>query len=402
MSKLEYNQKQELQFDGVRLLDLVHPESHPEESPLYVYSAQGLQTRLDFFKSVLSKSLKQSYSIHYAIKANAHIGILNLFREQGLGIDVVSGGEMKNALDVGFRPEQVIFSGAGKTKDEIRQGLQAGIRQFNVESPSELKRISDLAKEQKKMAVVVLRINPGVDPKTHPYIATGFKENKFGIDESSLPECLTEIRNRPELQLRGLSSHIGSQLLDLSVMTEAFGKMRKIFEELRAQGFALESLDVGGGLGLDYRQSEDRDSAVIESYGRVLSESLKGLEAHIQFEPGRVLVARAGVLLTQIQYIKKTPHRNFVICNSGMHHLIRPALYQAFHRIFPLIQRSGENLTADVVGPVCESSDFFGKDRSFQGLQEGDWLCVAEAGAYGASMASLYNAFPLPKEILLK
>ncbi len=397
MSKLEYNQNQELELDGVRLISLVKDE----QEPTFVYSRKGFIDRLGYFQNTVAKSLSQRFSIHYAVKANAHPELLSLFKMQGIGADVVSGGEMKKALDCGFSPIQIIFSGAGKTKEEIRQALNTGIRQLNVESPSELKRIAEIANTLNKKANVVLRVNPGVDAKTHPYISTGFRENKFGIDETLIPECLDIIRSNPSVQFLGISSHIGSQITELSVLGEAMVKMRKLFENLRSQGFALTNFDIGGGVGIDYQGPASSDLQTLDTYGQVIKESLAGLDAQIQMEPGRILVARSGVLLTQIQYIKKAPMKNFVICNSGMHHLIRPALYQAKHRIMPILQKQGEVVKGDVVGPICESSDFLGKDRELEGVQEGDWLCVAEAGAYGSSMKSGYNAFAPPKEIFV-
>lgn len=401
MSKLEYNSQNQLELEGVRLSSLVLDE----QDPTYVYSRKGLIERIFQFQSILAKNLQQRYFIHYAVKANAHFELLKIMKTQNLGVDVVSAGELKKALETGFTPQQVIFSGVGKSKEEIRFALRSQIKQINVESVSELRRIAALSLELKLRAPVVLRLNPAVDPQTHPYISTGFRDNKFGIEENALGECLSLLRRAPELQLLGLSSHIGSQLTEFSALREAFQKMRIQFEVLRAQGFQMSHFDVGGGLGIDYQGAPSADIEFMEQYGQVLAQELSGLEAQIQFEPGRILVARAGVLLTQVQYIKKTPFKNFVICNSGMHHLLRPALYQAFHRIFPLEKKSAKNLSekwvADVVGPICESSDFLGRDRIFESLQEGDWLCIADAGAYGASMASGYNAFPLPKEIFV-
>lgn len=301
MSKLEYNQNQELELDGVRLISLVKDE----QEPTFVYSRKGFIDRLGYFQNTVAKSLSQRFSIHYAVKANAHPELLSLFKMQGIGADVVSGGEMKKALDCGFLPLQIIFSGAGKTKEEIRQALNAGIRQLNVESPSELKRIAELATSLGKKANVVLRVNPGVDAKTHPYISTGFRENKFGIDETLIPDCLEIIRSHPSVQFLGISSHIGSQITELSVLGEAMMKMRKLFENLRSQGFALTNFDIGGGVGIDYQSSASSDLQTLDTYGKVIKESLVGLDAQIQMEPGRILVARSGVLLTQIQYIKK-------------------------------------------------------------------------------------------------
>jgi len=396
VSKLEYNQA-DLQLDGTKLSGLVKDE----QDPTYVYSRKGMMDRLGIFQATLARNLEQRHQLHYAVKANAHPEILRMMNQLGLGADVVSFGELKKCLDAGFPAPKVIFSGVGKTKDEIRGALNAGIKQINVESTSELRRISELAGALNKKATVVLRVNPAVDPKTHPYISTGFHENKFGIDEANVTECLDVIRSSKNLNLVGLSCHIGSQLMEFSALREAIQKLRKLYDSLRGQGFALNVFDVGGGVGINYQSSSETDQLVLENYGQVLREELSGLESLIQFEPGRFLVARSGVLLTQIQYIKKTPFKNFVICNAGMNHLVRPALYQAQHRIFPLLKREGETFKADVVGPVCESSDFLGKNREFTGLREGDWLAISEAGAYGYSMVSLYNSFALPREILI-
>ena len=288
-----------------------------------------------------------------------------------------------------------------KTRDEIQQCLKAGIRQFNIESSSELRRIGEISASFGRKVPVVFRINPDVDAKTHPYISTGFKENKFGMEQTQIAKCFEILKEFPHLQLSGVSSHIGSQLMEFSAVREALQMQRKVFESWRDMGFPVQAFDVGGGVGIDYALDASTDVQWIESYCQVLKEELAGLEAQIQFEPGRFLVARSGALLTQVQYIKQTPDRNFLICNAGMNHLIRPALYEAEHRIMPLKKGSGTVMKADVVGPVCESSDFLGKDRDFQGVQEGDWLLVADAGAYGASMASTYNLFALPREILV-
>ncbi len=399
MSKLEYNSNLELELDGVRLHTLVKEGA----DPAYVYSRKGLVERLAQFQSAVARALSsQRFSIHYAMKANSHLEILRLFRGQNIGVDIVSGGELKRALEAGFSPAQILFSGVAKSKEEIRLCLQSGIRQFNVESLPELQRIAQIARDMGKKAAVVLRVNPDVDAQTHPYISTGFRENKFGIETVMIPEALRILKESPHLSFVGLSSHIGSQLLEFSAFREALQKQRRLFEDLRAQGFALNTFDVGGGLGIDYASNGVKeDSDQLQRYSQVLQQELSGLEAQIQFEPGRYLVARSGVLLTEIQDIKKTSERNFILCNTGMHHMIRPALYEAEHRILPLLQRTGDSLLADVVGPVCESSDFLGKQRQFVGLKESDWLCVADSGAYGAAMMSDYNLFARPREIFV-
>jgi diaminopimelate decarboxylase len=397
VSKLEYNPGGELELDGVRLSSW----AKEGEEPAYIYSRKGLHERLFLFQSQLAKHLTQRFSVHYAMKANSHLEILKIFRTQNIGVDIVSGGELKRALEAGFAGAQIIFSGVAKSKDEIQQCLKAGIRQFNIECASELQRIGELSQNLNRKIPVAFRINPDVDPKTHPYISTGFKENKFGMEKTQQDLAFEVLRQFPHLQLIGISSHIGSQLMEFEAVREALHLQRQTFEKWKAEGFPLQYFDVGGGLGIDYAQDASTDLQWLEGYAQVLKEELQGLEAQIEFEPGRFLVARSGVLLTQVQYIKKTPDKNFFICNSGMHHLLRPALYQAEHRIFPLQQKSGEDLMADVVGPVCESSDFLAKDRRFMGVQEGDWLAVADVGAYGASMASHYNLFAPAREILV-
>jgi diaminopimelate decarboxylase len=397
VSKLEYNSAGDLELDGVRLSSLVKDG----DEPAYIYSRKGLLERLFLFQSQIAKVLTQRFSLHYAMKANSHPEVLKLLKGQNIGVDIVSGGELRRALECGFPANQIIFSGVAKTKDEIQQCLKVGIRQFNIESASELRRIGELSAALGRKIPVVFRINPNVDAKTHPYISTGFRENKFGMEESQIEKGFAILKQFPHLQLTGVSSHIGSQLMEFSAVRDAIRIQRKVFESWREMGHPVQSFDVGGGLGIDYALDASTDGQWLEAYCQVLKEELAGLEAQIQFEPGRFIVARSGVLLTQVQYIKETPDRNFLICNSGMNHMIRPALYEAEHRILSLRRGDGPVMVADVVGPVCESSDFLGKNRKFQGVKEGDWLVLADAGAYGASMASTYNLFALPREILI-
>lgn len=391
---MQYRQKQ-LFLEDISLSDLVKNQ----QEPLYVYSARNLEKRLALFKAEVSQALGyRPFSLHYAVKANAHPEILKYFLKQGLGVDVVSGGEFKKALAAGFKGSQIVFSGVGKTVAEIELALQNEVHQINVESFSELKRVAELTLKNKKSVEIALRVNPDVDAKTHPYISTGFKENKFGIEEAALAECLQFIKSAPQLKLVSLTIHIGSQLKDFSALKEALVKLKKIYADIQKQGFPLQRLDIGGGVGISYEEDEAADLAILKNYCTVLKEELSDFSGHIMFEPGRFLVARCGVLLAQIQYIKKTTHKTFVILNSGMHHLVRPALYRAYHRVLPVVQREGLSMQVDVVGPVCESSDFFAQSRDMAKVEEGDWLAICEAGAYGFSMVSLYNAFALPAE----
>ncbi|MFN7454058.1 MAG: diaminopimelate decarboxylase [Pseudobdellovibrionaceae bacterium] len=399
MAKLEYNSKNQLEIDGQSLSELFWQVS-PEGKPAYLYSSQSLKSRLDLFTQKTNQALGKRADSHYALKANSHLGILKIMVERGFGADVVSGGELQIALRAGFPAQTIVFSGAGKTKAEIDLAIENQIGQINVESPSELRRIIDRTGLLQKEINVVLRVNPEVNAITHPYISTGFRDHKFGIDNSLISECLQILRGQDRVQLKGISAHIGSQLKDFSALSEALQKMKIQYEQIKAQGFSLDRMDIGGGVGIHYESDESTDFEILDKYTEVLKAELQNFPAHIQMEPGRFLVARSGFLCTQVEYIKRTPHKTFVIVNSGMNHLLRPALYDAFHRIFPLEKRQGLSEKVDVVGPVCESSDFFARGRSLPPLHEGDVLAVADSGAYGMSMVSLYNAFELPLEKL--
>ena len=378
----------------------------PSADPAYVYSAPQLQHRAKEFLGLMKKSLDQPLQIHYAMKANSNPQILKTLKSLGYCIDVVSLGELKIALKAGFKPNQVLFSGVGKTKIEIQTAIKLKIFQLNVESIPELERVGQIAERLKTPVNIGVRINPGVNPQTHPYIATGFRENKFGIDPTQLKSVLEIFRRYKNLRYQGLSLHIGSQIFDFSPLAEAIQIALKIDKDLEAQGFVSKVFDVGGGIGVDYKNSSEMvDSKTLQDFLKVLQENLHDCKKKLCFEPGRFLVARAGVLLTEVQYVKETPYKKFVVVNTGMNHLLRPALYQAFHRIIPLKlsnDKSNKKEIVDVVGPVCESSDVLGQDRNLPGIKEGDWLAILDVGAYGFSMASSYNSFPLPKEIFQK
>ena len=368
-------------------------------SPCYVYNIKGLVERFRFFKQKTAPA-----STHYAMKANSHPEVLKALCKEGAGVDVVSGGELQLALKAGFTGRKVVFSGVGKTQEEIILALRADILQFNVESVSELKRIAQIAKKLKKPARVAFRINPDMDINTHPYIKTGLKEHKFGLESENLPELKEIIRkNSSFLHFYGLTMHIGSQIHDLSPLKAGILKICALYQDLQKE-FKLKTLDVGGGLGVDYKsQNFSQDLKLITQYGAFLKKVAKTVEARILTEPGRIIVARFGTLIGEVQYIKKTAYKNFAILDTGMHHLIRPCLYQAYHEIQPLQKRpSNEKKSYDVVGPICESSDILGRDRIFSGLKEGDFLAVFDTGAYGAVMASSYNAHKPPKEGVLK
>ncbi len=368
----------------------------------YVYDLENIRLRFEKMKSALS-GLK-NLSIHYALKANGNDKVLQCLHSLGAGADVVSAGEMDLALKNGYQASDIIFSGVAKSVEEINAAIDQGIKQINVESPQELKRIGELALAKNKKMAVALRMNPEVNPVTHPYITTGMSENKFGMDRSFLPELVRILNEYPDnLYLRGLTMHIGSQLLELNAMEEAIQKLKSIFHELQVLGFKMESLDIGGGVGIHYdTDDEEADFATLKKYGEIAVKNLKDFPGEILIEPGRMLVGRAGVLLCQVEYIKDTAVKNFAIVNTGMHHLMRPALYQAQHRILPLLKRNKtDSKVYDVVGPICESTDYLGKNRLLQELTQGDYLAICDAGAYGYSMANSYNHHAFPKEIIL-
>lgn len=383
--------------------DLLALMQKQEGRPTYVYDLKIIENRFNKLKSALS-GLKK-LSVHYALKANANSEILQAFKSWGAGVDVVSGGEMQHALAHGFFASDVIFSGVAKSVAEIDLAIKTNIKQINVESPQELIRIGERSRALGKTMAVAFRMNPEVNPVTHPYITTGMSENKFGMDRSFVPHLVRILKEyESSVRLRGLTMHIGSQLLDLAAMKEAIQKLRSIEHEFKVLGFPMECLDIGGGVGIHYDQMDEaKDFATIAEYGNIVCQSLQDYSGEVLIEPGRVLVGRAGVLLCQVEYIKKSPYKNFAIVNTGMHHLMRPALYQANHRILPLLQDPERGQQSyDIVGPICESSDSLGKNRVMQELRQGDYLAICDAGAYGFTMANNYNFHPFPKEIVLK
>jgi len=364
-------------------------------TPLYVYSFERVSQNLQALRSAFSRPLR----VHYAVKANFHHGLLKKLKKLNVGVDVVSGGEIKRALECGFKGQDIIFSGVAKSEEEIKFSLRQGIHIFNVESPQELIRIGQIARALKKVASVSFRLNPNVNPKTHPYITTGFRENKFGMDKSYFPELLKIVRKySPRLALVGLDFHIGSQLLDIAPFEEAVRRAVPLFKDLQSLGYPMKHFDIGGGTGIPY---EGKKSFNMAAYGRRMEALLKDVDAEILCEPGRYLVGDAGVLLTKVEYVKKNPYKTFVIVNTGMHHLMRPALYQAFHKILPIKEKYKNMGKVDVVGPICESSDWLAQKRPMPQVSPGEILAICDTGAYGYVMASDYNLHDKPTEILL-
>ncbi len=364
-------------------------------TPTYVYSTATLLRHL----AVLQEAFEGTPHLHcYAVKANSSLAILKLFAQRGAGFDIVSGGELVRVLAARGRPSRVVFSGVGKTEEEMTFAIREGILQFNVESAEELFALDKVARRLKRTAPFALRVNPHVDARTHRYISTGLKTSKFGVPFEEAIALYQQSRRLKGLVARGIDCHIGSQLTDARPVQQAIGRVADLFRSLRADGFGLTHLDVGGGLGITY--TDEKPPSVAE-YARAVLTPLRGIDATLVMEPGRVLVGNAGVLLTKVLYRKKTPSRDFIIVDAGMNDLLRPALYEAHHEIVPVAPRRGKKLKADIVGPVCESSDVLGYQRALPPLEQGDLLAVMSAGAYGMSMASNYNARPRPAEVLV-
>jgi diaminopimelate decarboxylase len=364
-------------------------------TPLYVYSARTLRRHY----RVLGEAFKGTDSlICFAMKALSNLSVLKLFSDMGAGFDIVSVGELMRCLRAGADARKIVFSGVGKADEEIEAALKARILMINVESRPELHRVSQIARRMGVSAPVSLRVNPDLDPRTHPHISTGHRDSKFGVPLVQVGEYYAEARTLPNLELAGLSTHIGSQITEMSPFVEAGQKIATIVKGLRADGITLKYLDLGGGLGIPYQEEPPPPS----EYAAALLGPLRGIDLKIIIEPGRVLVGNAGILVTKVLYVKETDVRRFTVVDGAMNDLIRPVLYEAFHEINPVVQRDGGRMAiADVVGPVCESGDFFARERNLPEAQPGDLLAVMSAGAYGFVMASNYNSRPRAPEIMV-
>ena len=364
-------------------------------TPTYVYSTATLSRHVQVVQAAFAS---RPTVLCYSVKACSNLAVLKLFASQGSGFDIVSGGELSRVLSVGGDPRKVVFSGVGKTEAEMEAALNAGILMFNVESAEELDALDRVGCRLKVQAPFALRVNPAVDPKTHRYIATGLKTSKFGVPFDEAAALYRRSRKLKGVIARGLDCHIGSQLTDTKPLSQALVKVAKLFRALRNEGLALTHLDVGGGLGVKY---SNESPPSLDAYGAAVLNALATVDATLVLEPGRVLVANAGVLLTRVLYRKKTAARQFVIADAGMNDLLRPALYEAHHEIRAVVPRRGRADTVDVVGPVCESSDVLGSRRKLGPVKAGDVLAVMTAGAYGMSMASTYNSRPRPAEVMV-
>lgn len=365
-------------------------------TPCYVYSAGALRRAFGVFEKGLAGS---RHLVCFAVKANGNLAVLRLLAEAGAGFDIVSGGELFRVLRAGADPAKIVFSGVGKTPEEIEAALQAGIHSFNCESEAELMLLSSLAQRLGKTARAAIRVNPDVDAATHPYISTGLKRHKFGIDIAAAEELYVRAAALPALSLEGASCHIGSQLLDVAPLVEAAERMGALVERLRKRGIALRFLDLGGGLGVPYRRDDPWPD--VPRYLAAVRGLAERLQVELLLEPGRFLAGPAGALLSRVLYRKSGGGKEFLIVDASMTELIRPALYEAHHEMLPLRQPGRGRIVADIVGPVCESSDFLAEEREIENLLPGDYLAVMTAGAYGFVMASNYNARPRPCEVLV-
>jgi diaminopimelate decarboxylase len=364
-------------------------------TPFYLYSTATLGHHYRVFEAAFQGF---PHIVCFAVKANANLAILSLLARLGCGADIVSGGELHRALTAGVDPGRIVYSGVGKRDDEIRAALKAGILLFNMESSQELEAINRIAGRLRRKAPVALRINPDIDAHTHPYISTGLKKNKFGIDLERALEDYRRAQELPNLEVVGVACHIGSQITEVAPFVEALERLKELLGRLKDRGIGIRYLDLGGGLGIQYDQEEPPHP---NEYGGKLVERLKGLDVTLILEPGRVLVGNAGILVTKVLYTKKSEAKHFIIIDAGMNDLARPSLYGSYHGICPVVQQPRPMVTASLVGPICESGDFLAKDRKMPAFKPGELVAVMSAGAYGFSMSSNYNARPRVAEILV-
>jgi diaminopimelate decarboxylase len=363
-------------------------------TPLYVYSKAALVAAYRAYQDAFASV---PHRICYALKANSTGALLRILAGLGAGADVVSGFELQAARRAGFPADGIVFSGVGKTDPELQTAVRAGIGEFNAESEEELRRLSRVAAAEGRVARVTLRVNPDIDPRSHPYISTGLRDNKFGVDIGAAPGILARARALPALEIVGVQCHIGSQVRDLAPLSQAAQAVAALSRRLLDEGYPLRTIDVGGGLGIDYYVDGGPQPADLAA---VVLPHVSGLGLTLLLEPGRSIVARAGALLTRVLYLKESYGKLFVVVDAGMNDLLRPALYNAFHRVEPVASRERPDRSVDVVGPVCETSDFLARDRNLEVPDEGELLVVRDAGAYGFSMTSTYNMRPRPAEVL--
>jgi diaminopimelate decarboxylase len=391
MHFFEYKDHQ-LQCEGIPIKRIAEKVG----TPFYLYSYHTLVRHFTIFDEAF-KGIP--HLVCYSAKANSNLALLRLFVNLGGGVDVVSGGELYRALKGGADPQKIVFSGVGKREDEIEYALKTGILMFNVESSQELQVINEVAARIGKKAAVAIRVNPDIDPRTHPYISTGLKQNKFGIDILRAPMAYHLASQLPNLKIVGIDCHIGSQLVEVEPIIEALRRLKRLVENLRKEGMEIQYLDLGGGLGITY---EDEEPPHPMEYASTILEEIRGFGCTLILEPGRVIVGNAGVLVSRVLYTKENEEKRFVIVDAGMNDLVRPSYYGSYHQILPVVEETREEIVADVVGPICESSDFLAKGRKIPNLRSGDLIAVMSAGAYGFSMSTNYNSRPRVAEVLVR
>ena len=363
-------------------------------TPSYVYSKKII---LDNYLNFKKQFEDMNHLICFSVKSNSNIAILNLLVNNGAGFDIVSGGELQRVIAAKGDPKKVVFSGVGKSQEDIELAIKHDILTFNVESESELYRIQNTAKKLNKKASISIRVNPDVDPKTHPYISTGLKNNKFGVDEQNAISMYKIAKELDAIEIKGIDCHIGSQITELQPFEDSIKKLLALIDYLKSIDILIEHIDIGGGIGIQYSEETPPTFA---DYGKTVKNILKERDLKIIFEPGRALIGKAGILLTEVEYIKNSSEKNFLIVNAAMNDLMRPSLYEAFHEIINLSPSDSEKKNYDIVGPVCETGDFLGKDRLIS-AEENNILAVLDVGAYGMSMSSNYNSRPKAAEILV-
>lgn len=364
-------------------------------TPAYIYSRATIERHWKAFDTAAGD---HPHMVCYAVKANSNLAVLNVMARLGSGFDIVSKGELARVLQAGGDASKVVFSGVGKTSDEIKYALEKGIYCFNIESPAELDRIAAVAAKMGKVAPISLRVNPDVDAGTHPYISTGLKENKFGVSIEEAPAIYQHAASLPSIAIKGVDCHIGSQLTEMAPFLDALDRVLQLIDHLGENGIKLSHIDVGGGLGVCY---DDETPPHPNDYAKAIAEKLEGYDLTLIYEPGRAIMANAGILVTEVEFLKQNEGRNFAIVDAAMNDLIRPSLYQAWQKIIEVEQHEDRpTATYDVVGPVCETGDFLGKERELA-IQSGDLLAVRSAGAYGFTMSSNYNSRPRAVEIMV-
>ncbi len=380
-----------LYCENVKLLDIIEEI----KTPFYLYSFNALKDNYINF----DKSFKNINHITcFSVKANSNLTVLNIFKSLDSGFDIVSGGELYRVLKINGDPKKIVFSGVGKTPDEIEFALFSDILMFNVESYEELLCINEIARKLNKKAPISFRVNPDVDPKTHPYVSTGLKNNKFGIDISEAVELYKKAKDMEFIEVIGIDCHIGSQLTEISPFIDAISKIKNLIKKLNEIGINLKYFDIGGGLGIKYK---DETPPSPKEYANAIISEIKDLNLTLILEPGRVIVGNAGIMVTKVLYFKKNNLKNFIIVDAGMNDLIRPSLYKAYQEIVPVDRNGCTKIKADIVGPICESGDYLAKDREVE-FKNNSFLAVKSSGAYGFTMASNYNSRPRPAEILVK